>query len=75
MDDADFWGDGDNDADMRVFAIIEVADKCAFPPGTRTENPVADGEFFRGDGRAQLQRQEDEKEQEALGFHAGNGEI
>ena len=71
MDDADFRRDGDNDADMRVFAAIKIADQRAFPPGAGTKNPVADGKVFRGNRRAQLQRQEDEKEQEALGFHAG----
>ena len=71
VDDADFRRDGDNDADMRVFAAIKIADQRAFPPGAGTKNPVADGKVFRGNRRAQLQRQEDEKEQEALGFHAG----
>ena len=68
--DANFRRDGNDDADVRVCAIIQIANQRAFLPGTGAKHPVAHGEIFRGDSGEQWQRQEQKEWQETFGFHA-----
>ena len=60
--DADYRFNGSHDADMGVFAVVDLADDGAFAAGAGAEYPVAHGDIRRGFGSKSGKRQEEEQE-------------